>query len=96
MLHLGIAFRCLGRYDEANQALLKAVDAKSDYALAYSELGYTALAEGNYSLAERYLFTSYELDNSIPITYLYSYILNIRLGNEDEAEKAIANLRDLP
>lgn len=72
----GWALRCLERYTEANEALLKSVSMNPEVSAAYNELAICAKESGNLQLSKEYLSMAVEMeeDNVIyaaNLAYLY-------------------------
>ena len=104
MYRNAVACRAKGRYRKAIDLLRRLIRGNPGeaffrwelgYTLAYSELGYNALLGGNEALAEVYLKRSEELDDRMPITTMYFYILYSKTGRIGDANKMISKIREM-
>jgi len=90
-LLLGWALDRLGRHDEAEECLRKALEVDPDFAEAHYNLGYNYRTEGNFTLAEKHLRRAIEIDPKYALAY--AELGALLAGQKNRIKEAVNCLR---
>ena len=90
-LLLGWALDRLGRHDEAEECLRKALEVDPDFAEAHYNLGYNYRTEGNFTLAEKHFRRAIELDPKYALAY--AELGALLAGQKNRIKEAVNCLR---
>lgn len=95
-LLLGTALDRLGRHDEAEECLRKALKVDPDYEEAHYNLGYIHKKKGNFALAEKHLRRAIEIDPKY--AFAFAQLGELLAGQKNrtkEAVRCLSNAVDL-
>lgn len=91
-LLFGSALDRLGRHDEAEECLRKALEVDPDYDEAHYNLGYNYREEGKFALAEKHLRRAIEIDPKYALAY--AELGALLAGQKNRANEAVSCLRN--
>ena len=91
-LLLGSTLDRLGRHDEAEECLRKALEVDPDYDEAHYNLGYNYKKEGKFALAEKHLRRAIEIDPKYALAY--AELGELLAGQKNRTNEAVSCLRN--